>query len=133
MTLPDKSRHLDWDGCFNARDLGGLPTGDARVTRWGAVVRSDHLDELTPEGWRAVKAYGIRTVVDLRNDDERTAWRPPPEGIESVHVPFDDIDDAEFWAEWKSGWQFGTPLYYGAWSSTAAAVAIEPAWSPCCC
>jgi hypothetical protein len=108
-------RHLEWGGCFNARDLGGLPTSDGRTTRWGAIVRSDHLDELTPDGWRAVQAYGIRTVVDLRNDDERTAWRPPPiDRIWSEHVPLDDIDDTEFWAEWGAGWQFGTPLYYRA-------------------
>jgi protein-tyrosine phosphatase len=108
-------RHVDWDGCFNSRDLGGLPTTEGRVTAWGAVVRSDHLDRLTTDGWQAVEAYGVRTIVDLRNDDERTAWRPPPvEGVESVHVPLDDIDDEEFWAAWRSGWQFGTPLYYRA-------------------
>ena len=27
-------RRLHWEGCFNARDLGGLPTLDGRETRW---------------------------------------------------------------------------------------------------
>jgi protein-tyrosine phosphatase len=31
---------LDWEGCYNVRDLGGLRTADGRETRWGAVVRS---------------------------------------------------------------------------------------------
>ena len=34
-------RHLDWEGCHNVRDLGGLPAAGGRVTSWGAVVRSD--------------------------------------------------------------------------------------------
>jgi protein-tyrosine phosphatase len=41
-------RDLDWDGCFNVRDLGGLRISDGSVTRWGAIVRADSLDRLTP-------------------------------------------------------------------------------------
>lgn len=33
-------RHLDWEGCHNVRDLGGLRGAGGRVTRRGAVVRS---------------------------------------------------------------------------------------------
>jgi hypothetical protein len=44
-------RDLDWDGCFNVRDLGGLRTSDGRVTRWGTNVRAESLDRLTPVGW----------------------------------------------------------------------------------
>jgi hypothetical protein len=43
-------RHLDWDGCFNVRDLGGLPAAGGRVTRRGAIVRADALDRLTLVG-----------------------------------------------------------------------------------
>jgi hypothetical protein len=64
-------RHLDWDGCFNVRDLGGLRTADSRTTRWGAVVRSDMPDRLSAAGWSALTAYGIRTIVELRNHHER--------------------------------------------------------------
>ncbi|MBN2146516.1 MAG: tyrosine-protein phosphatase [Anaerolineales bacterium] len=44
-------RVLQWDGCINVRDLGGLRTGDGRTTRWGAVVRSDTPARLTAAGW----------------------------------------------------------------------------------
>jgi protein-tyrosine phosphatase len=103
-------RRLDWEGCANARDLGGLPTVDGRETLFGAVVRGDCPDRLTHAGWEALHAYGIRTVVDLRNDDERSA---APARVDSVHVPLDGMEDADFWREWGSGPQFGTPLYYG--------------------
>ena len=95
-------RHLDWQGCHNARDLGGLPTADGRATRWGAAVRADAPDQLSADGWAALEAHGIRTIVDLRNDDE---LRPdlvdrPPE-LTTLHLPLDAIDDREFWDHWE--------------------------------
>jgi protein-tyrosine phosphatase len=104
------NRNLDWEGCFNARDLGGLCTVDGRETRRGAVVRSESLDLLTPGGWAALRAYGIRTIVDLRNDHELVG--ETPDGLTRVHVPLDDLADTDFWAEaWGSDLD-GTPLYY---------------------
>jgi protein-tyrosine phosphatase len=107
------NRHLAWDGCFNARDLGGLPLAGGGTTRWRAVVRADALDGLTPAGWDALRAYGVRTVIDLRNDDERGACAVgPPPGLTTLHLPLDGTEDREFWDVWDSGPQFGTPLYY---------------------
>jgi protein-tyrosine phosphatase len=59
-------RHLDWEGCYNVRDLGGLLTADGSETRWRAVVRADSLGRLTPRGRRALLDHGVRTIVDLR-------------------------------------------------------------------
>ena len=50
MSSAPVDRHLDWPDCRNARDLGGLPTTDGRVIRTGALIRSDCLQFLTPEG-----------------------------------------------------------------------------------
>jgi protein-tyrosine phosphatase len=105
-------RRLHWEGCSNVRDLGGLRTVDGRETAWGAVVRGDAPDNLTPAGWDALLAYGIRTIVDLRNDDERIADAARPAGIATVHVALDGAEDTEFWSNWGTGPQFGTPLYY---------------------
>lgn len=104
-------RRLTWEGCFNARDLGGLPCRDGRTTKRGAVLRADSLDDLTPTGWDAVLAHGVRTVIDLRNDDERVL-RDRPSQLRTVHLPVDQIEDREFWDVWSNGWQFGTPLFY---------------------
>ncbi len=67
------TRHLDFPNCYNARDLGGLPTLDGGRTRWGAVVRADLLSRLTDEGVQALRDHGIRTIVDLREPGEVAA------------------------------------------------------------
>ncbi|WP_090944073.1 tyrosine-protein phosphatase [Nonomuraea jiangxiensis] len=45
-------RHLDWDGCFNARDLGGIPVPGGGEIRRRAVIRSDNPERLTPRAGR---------------------------------------------------------------------------------
>ena len=93
------------------RDLGGLRTTDGRTIRPGALVRARSLDGLSADGWAVLHELGVRTLIDLRNDDERAA-APRPDGITAVHLPLDGSDDREFWAEWAADWRFGTPVYY---------------------
>ena len=84
------SRKLDFEGCFNARDLGGLTTNDGGLTQAGAIVRSDTLDFLTANGWAALEAYGIRTIIDLRNDGEvGTDASARPSNITTIRIPLD--------------------------------------------
>lgn len=106
-------RHLDWRGTFNTRDLGGLAAGGGVTTRRGAIVRSDSLQRLEARGWEEVEAYGIRTIVDLRNEGEIGSDAVPrPGSIETVNIPLDVTEDREFWDHWESGPQWATPLYY---------------------
>jgi hypothetical protein len=111
MSIGD--RHLEWGGCFNVRDLGGLPTADGGCTQRGAIVRSDSLGRLDSRGWEELEAYGIRTVVDLRNASETgDDAAPRPASIETVNIPLDVTEDRKFWDVWENGPQFATPLYY---------------------
>jgi protein tyrosine/serine phosphatase len=106
-------RHLDWDGCCNVRDLGGLATYDGRATVWGAVVRSDCVDGLTPAGWAALRSHGVRTIVDLRDASERDLdLDARPTDVLIVHRTLEDQTDQVFWAEWRG--DSNTPLYYRA-------------------
>lgn len=92
MTAVER-RHFDWEGCFNARDLGGLPTGDGRITRHGVFLRGDTLCELTDDGRRSLLEDGVRTVVDLRSTDELEREPNPFASIEGVryeHRPLND-------------------------------------------
>lgn len=89
-----RNRDLAWEGLLNARDLGGHPTEDGGETRWDSVVRTDSVRLLTDEGWKSAVDYGIRTVVDLRSDEELAADPPAELPLEPVHVPFfDDRED----------------------------------------
>lgn len=109
---PVTERHLEWAGCWNARDLGGLPTRDGRRTVPGAVVRADSLDALTPAGWQALYDHGVRTVVDLRDPHEVARDGSAPDGVTTVSVPLDDSADTAMWRYfWDHGLD-GSPLYY---------------------
>lgn len=66
-------RRLSWPNCHNARDLGGLPLAGGGRVRERALVRSDDLERLTPDGVDALRAYGVRRVIDLRNRAEAAA------------------------------------------------------------
>jgi len=73
---PDRARHLDWEPCWNVRDLGGLPLRGGGETRWGALIRADCLGKLTTAGRQALIDYGVGTIIDLRSADE-LAIDPP--------------------------------------------------------
>ena len=67
------------EGTLNFRDLGGYPAAGG-VTRWGAVYRSDRLNELTDADLTHLGEIGLRTVCDFRYDREVEAdpSRLPP-------------------------------------------------------
>lgn len=91
-----RSRDLIWDGCLNVRELGGHPTEDGGETRWGSVVRSDSVRQLTDKGWQAVVGHGVRTVVDLRTTRELEADAPAELPVDVLHIPFIEDDEAVF-------------------------------------
>jgi protein-tyrosine phosphatase len=113
------ARHLEWEGCYNARDLGGLRTVDGGETRWGAIIRSDSLDHLTPAGWSALRAHGIRTIIDLRGDQERSIPERTADVV-TVHVPLDEPPDVEFADYCCKNELDGSPLYYGPFLDRSA-------------
>ena len=93
-----ENRRLTWDGCTNVRDLGGLRTRDGRVTRWGAVVRSDHPAKLTAAGWSALYAHGIRTIISLRTHgkvEDVPDTAPRPSDLTTLCVAIEDVTDTE--------------------------------------
>jgi protein-tyrosine phosphatase len=70
---------IDLDGTANTRDVGGLPTVDGRHTLSRRLLRSDNLQDLTPDDVRRlVDDYGVRTVADLRADLEVRSGGPSP-------------------------------------------------------
>lgn len=94
--LHKPSRDLVWDGILNVRDLGGHPTEDGRETQFGRIVRADNIRRLSDEGWRSLVDYGIRTVVDLRTEEELDADPPADLPVDVLHVPFMTDDPLMF-------------------------------------
>jgi protein-tyrosine phosphatase len=92
-----RSRDLAWDGVLNVRDLGGHPTEDGRETQFGRIVRADNVRRLSDQGWHALAEYGVRTVVDLRTEEELAADPPAEVPVEVVHAPF-MVDSPEAFA-----------------------------------
>ncbi len=110
-----RDRQLNWDGCQNVRDLGGLRAGNGRKTRWGALVRSGHPSTLTASGWASLYAHGIRTIVSLETDgipDNHPDVFPRPSDIATVRAAIEDISDSGFVKDWVDTDLWCTPLYY---------------------
>ena len=100
---------LVWEGCVNARDLGGL----GRI-RSGAIVRMEAPTGLTDVGWAAALTHGVRTVIDLRNPDEISAdLSPRPAALTTLEVPQDPVD-TPFYVHWSAVDHLASPLYFPA-------------------
>jgi hypothetical protein len=99
----------------NFRDLGGTPLIGGGTIAPGALMRSDNAERIDAAGWAALQRRGVRTVVDLRNDDERGPDAAPrPATIETVVCPHDGLDEQpEFWAVWKDDPRFASPRFFG--------------------
>lgn len=65
------TRQLRLKGAPNFRDLGGLRSGDGRRIRPGRLFRSDSLAELTSDDLALFATLGVRSIIDLRGEDER--------------------------------------------------------------
>jgi protein-tyrosine phosphatase len=116
------------------RDLGGLPTVDGSVTRFGAVVRSDNPGRLTAEGVKALREHGVRSVVDLRDPIElERHGRGPELGLARFEVPVLDLSDDEFWARWRGRYDvvgfYAETLerWASRWAEAVAAIGRAPA------
>ena len=89
MADVDPRRHLELEGTVNTRDVGGYPTADGRQTRWGQLLRSDSLHELSPKSQQTLIDFGLRSVLDLRKSREmqekRNAFFGSERGVKYYH------------------------------------------------
>lgn len=110
------NRILNWEGCNNVRDLGGMDASNGSKTRWGAIVRGDHPARLTENGWSMLYEHGIRTIVSLRtygfDEKDHPVVIPPHPDIQVVSVEIEDVTNKEFVQKWATTDLWGTPLYW---------------------
>ena len=70
MSSDYSKRHHPFEGCFNFRDIGGYPTADGRVVRWGRYFRTGRQDRMTETDRETFAGLGIKTQIDLRKPSE---------------------------------------------------------------
>ena len=102
----NEKRYLQWDACYNTRDLGGLPTSHDRQTALGFVVRSDVLRRLTTVGLQQALDYGVNAVIDLRAREQVAEdpydlalladSQPAPAYFNLPFIDFSQVDHAIF-------------------------------------
>ena len=91
-------RHVSLETAHNFRDLGGYPTRDGRVTRWGVAYRADALYSLNEADWSVLRKRNVCHVIDLRSEMEletRGRLSDDLEGITVHHFPVLDIPWAD--------------------------------------
>ena len=92
-------RKLSWDGCPNARDLGGLQTASGSSIRRAALIRSDNFGRLTEAGIAAVEQAGVSLVIDLRSafelEIEANPFATRASSVTYRHLPLINDADAE--------------------------------------
>jgi protein-tyrosine phosphatase len=81
-------REVAIEGAANFRDVGGYPTRDGHFIRWGQFYRSANLGGITQKGLQQLAGLQVRTVYDLRYDEEAASEpdRLPP-GVSYCRIP----------------------------------------------
>ncbi len=111
MNPTDRTLHIE--GLVNARDLGGLRRQDGSHTPFGVFYRSESVDLITGDSWDQLYGIGIRTIVDLRQHEERDKdTNTRPEWLHTIHVDLDGVEYEEFWRPYLAEGLESTSMYY---------------------
>lgn len=70
MILDPSSHRLLLPNLYNARDMGGMNTSSGKVTAFRRFIRSDSPADLDVASIDALIEYSVRTVIDLRSEQE---------------------------------------------------------------
>ena len=57
-------KRLPLENVKNARELGGVPTLDGKVIKWGKFLRTATLDDISLEEIKVLKDYGVESIID---------------------------------------------------------------------
>jgi protein-tyrosine phosphatase len=83
-TESSPQRRAPLTGATNFRDLGGYEAADGRRVKWRRLYRSNSLAALTDEDLAHVGGLAIRTICDLRRDEE---CAEAPSRLPSANAP----------------------------------------------
>jgi len=141
----EEGRRIPLVGQDNFRDLGGYETADGRRVKWRRLYRSGELNELTDEDLGMLEEIGIRTVVDLRGENEAERKGPVriPAGATHTSIAIEPGDLGPIFAPAFASGDFSTVpadllleinrAYIRDWRThlhSLLAIAAEPARCP---
>ncbi len=107
------NRTLRIDGLVNARDLGGLRRINGTFTPYGVFYRAENIDLIQSSGWEQLKDTGIRTVIDLRQQEERDKdLQSRPDWLTVIHSDLDGVENEEFWRPYLAEGLESTSMYH---------------------
>jgi protein-tyrosine phosphatase len=109
-------RHLILEGGFNIRDLGDYSTEDGRLTQWKTLVRAGNLDQLSATGQQQLLDYGVKTIIDLRDEWEVESYPNPfaqNPAVRYMNLPLigDAIAESDAWKAEKGNYSETHELY----------------------
>lgn len=81
-------RIIQLENTINMRDIGGYTGLNGRKTKWGKVIRSEELNEITDNDVAYLESIGLKHIFDFR--DEAKAERTPdklPKGVHYHNTP----------------------------------------------
>ena len=89
------ARFVQMDGIQNLRDIGGyFDRKRQHMTQWGKVYRSGVIRALSSNDKIRMKNLNIKTIIDLRGDDERKRMpeQPTDANVISIPIPIKEKD-----------------------------------------
>lgn len=108
--------HLSVEGVHNIRDLGAYPLAAQGSTRQRVLIRASSLEQLTIASKQYLIDYGVKTVIDLRDESE-VEQAPNPfaqsTAVQYVNLPL--IGDRlanEAWRAENQSFSYLHELYY---------------------
>jgi len=119
-------RLIHFEKATNFRDLGGYPSALGGEVRRGMLYRAGRLDRMTESDRELFDQLGIRTVFDLRRDDER---EQAPDPMPTVHLCLmsrvqanQPVRDPGTMVDHDHGVQFLRDLYTGLLAHASAEI-----------
>lgn len=89
-------KNLPLSAMSNCRDLGGYPTKDGKITKFGVFIRSEAPVNLSAEEITFLKNYRITKSIDFRGDNDIKIFPSclDCDGIQYIHMPMFGRADA---------------------------------------
>lgn len=69
--MEHKNRVIALEGALNAREMGGLPLKNGKRVKFGRLIRTGRLSDLTDQDCNVLsRVWHVKKIIDLRNDCE---------------------------------------------------------------